>query len=149
MFAVSLVTRYMHCPLVHHMGAVKRILHYAAGTLDLGIQYKHVQTLGLIGYVDSDWGGLLDDRRSTTYWVFSLGSGAIAWSSKKQDVTALSSTEAEYIAANSAACQGIWLRRLLDDMGVKQTNPTPLFYDNKSTIAITKNPSMYGRTKTH
>ena len=61
MFAMSLVTQYMHCPSVHHMGAVKRILHYVAGALDLGIQYKHVQTFGLIGHVDSDRGGSLDD----------------------------------------------------------------------------------------
>ena len=73
MFAVSSVTRYMHCPSKHHMGAVKRILHYIAGTLDLGIQYEHIQNFGLIGHVNSDWGGLLDDRRSTAGWVFSLG----------------------------------------------------------------------------
>ena len=86
----------------------------------------------------------MDDQRSTTGWVFSLGSGADAWSSKKQDVIALSSTEAEYIAVTSAACQDVWLQRLLGDMGVEQTSPTPMFCDNKSTISIAKNPSMHG-----
>ena len=89
----------------------------------------------------------MDDRRSTTGWVFSLGSGAITWSSKKQEVIALSSTEAEYIAVTSAACQGVWFRHLLGDMGVEQPNPTSLFCDNKSTISIAKNPSMHRRTK--
>ena len=74
-------------------------------------------------------------------------SGAVSWSSKKQEVTVLSNTEAEYIAATSAACQGVWLRRLLSDMGVVQSKPTILFCDNKSTISIAKNLSMHGRSK--
>ena len=115
-------------------------------TLDLGIQYKHVQTFGLIGHIDNDWGGLIVNRGSTTGWVFSLGSGAIAWCSKKQDVMALSSTEAEYIAIISSAGQGVRLQRLLCDLGIEQNSTAPLLC-NKSTISIAKNPSMHGRTK--
>ncbi|XP_039136403.1 uncharacterized mitochondrial protein AtMg00810-like [Dioscorea cayenensis subsp. rotundata] len=94
-FAVSLLSRYMNAPTKTHMGVMKRILRYISGTIELGIQYTHVSEFGLVGFVDSDWGACIDDRRSTTGWVFSLGSGSIAWASKKQDSTALSSTEAE------------------------------------------------------
>lgn len=100
-----------------------------------------------MGYSDSDWGGSPDDRRSTSGWVFMLGSGAIAWSSKKQPITALSSTEAEYISVTSAACEAVWLRRLLQDMNEKQACPTTLMCDNKSAISIARNPILHGRTK--
>ncbi|XP_039134340.1 uncharacterized protein LOC120271728 [Dioscorea cayenensis subsp. rotundata] len=76
-----------------------------------------------------------------------LGSGAIAWSSKKQPITALSSTEAEYIFVTSAACEVVWLRRLLQDMNEKQACPTTLMCNNKYAISIARNPILHGRTK--
>lgn len=102
-------------------GAVKRILHYMAGTLDVSLQYNHFQEFGCFGHVDSNQIGSLDDRKSITSWVFNLGSGAIAQCSKKQEITTLSNIEAEYVAITSATCQGIWLYRLLHDMGVTQS----------------------------
>ena len=71
----------------------------------------------------------------------------IAWSSKKQKTVALSSTEAEYIAATNAACEAIWLRRLLSDLQQKIEEPIVICYDNMSTIAMTKNPVFHARTK--
>ena len=71
----------------------------------------------------------------------------IAWSSKKQKTVALSSTEAEYIAATDAACEAIWLRRLLSDLQQKIEEPIVICYDNMSTIAMTKNPVFHARTK--
>lgn len=121
MHAISLVSRYMHKPTMHHLGAVKRILRHVAGTAHLGLLYQQCDAFKLVGYSDSDWGGSLDDRRSTSGWVFHLGSVAITWSSKKQDITALSSTEAEYISATSAACQALWMRRVLEDIQEIQT----------------------------
>lgn len=76
-----------------------------------------------------------------------LGSGPIAWASKKQATVALSSTEAEYVAATTAACQAIWLRRLLKDLNQQQVQATRVFCDNVSAVALTKNPVMHGRTK--
>lgn len=76
-----------------------------------------------------------------------MGSSAIAWYSKKQDVTSLSSAEAKYIKATSAGSQGVWLPRLLGDIGVKHDCATILYCDNKSTIYIARNPSIHGRTK--
>ena len=89
----------------------------------------------------------MDDRKSTSGNLFMLGSGAVSWSSKKQTVTSLSTTEAEYISACSAACQAVRLRSLLADMGKEKLEATPIQCDNKSTISIVKNPTHHGRTK--
>ncbi|KAJ8503716.1 hypothetical protein OPV22_004602 [Ensete ventricosum] len=146
-FSVGVVSRFMQSPSKHHLGAVKRILRYIAGTTNYGIWYSHNFKYKLFGFTDSDWAGDLDDRKSTSGNIFSLGSGAISWSSKKQATTALSTSEAEYVAATSAACQAIWLRRLLEDLHQKQIDATEIFCDNKSTIALAKNPTFHGRTK--
>ncbi|RVW83084.1 Retrovirus-related Pol polyprotein from transposon TNT 1-94 [Vitis vinifera] len=146
-FAVGVISRFMHCPSKQHLGAAKRVLRYIAGTYDFGIWYGHVQEFKLVGYTDSDWAGCLEDRKSTSGYMFSLGSGAVCWSSKKQAVTALSSSEAEYTAATSSACQAVWLRRILVDINQEHEEPTVIYCDNKAAIAMTKNPAYHGRTK--
>ncbi|XP_022150313.1 uncharacterized protein LOC111018511 [Momordica charantia] len=103
--------------------------------------------LTLIGYADSDWAGYVDDSKSTYGYVFSFGTGVFSWKSRKQEVVAQPTAEAEYILAASAANQAIWLRKLLDDLGFKPEEPTTLFCDNKSAIAIALNPVQHGRTK--
>jgi len=70
----------------------------------------------LIGYSDSDWAGSYDDRKSTSGYVFCLGTNVISWCSRKQSSIALSSAEAEYIAANEAVFLSVWLRRILCDL---------------------------------
>lgn len=77
--SVGLVSRFMHKPSKHHLGAVKRILQYIAGTSNYGIWYKKVDDMKLVGYCDSDWAGSVDDRKSTSGSVFTLGSGVISW----------------------------------------------------------------------
>ncbi|KAJ8766604.1 hypothetical protein K2173_001124 [Erythroxylum novogranatense] len=114
-FSVGVVSRFMHKPSKLHFGAAKRILRYIAGTTGHGIWYSKVSNFRLIGFTDSDWAGSIDDRKSTSGFMFNIGSGAISWSSKKQKVVALSTSEAEYIATTSSACQVVWLRRLLAD----------------------------------
>lgn len=106
-FVVSVVSRYMHQPTKHHLGAVKRILHYVAKTINVGLLYEHTNQLNLTGYTDSDWGGSIDDCKSTSGWFFHLGSTAVTWCSKKQEIMALSSTKAEYISTTSTACQAV------------------------------------------
>lgn len=113
MFPVSLVSRFMENPKKSHWEAAKRILRYVKGTLNHGIKYSQVQSPKLVGFSDSDYGGNLVDSKSTTCYVFSLGSGAVSWQSKKQKVVALSSTEAEYMALSSTGCHAIWLRGVL------------------------------------
>ncbi|KAL0414443.1 UNVERIFIED_CONTAM: Retrovirus-related Pol polyprotein from transposon RE1 [Sesamum radiatum] len=125
----------------------KRILRYLQGTKDFGIWYKSTNDAKLVGYTDSDWAGSADDMKSTSGYTFSLGSGIFSWASKKQATVAQSSAEAEYIAAAAASNQATWLRRILEDMGEKQEEPTTIYCDNKSAIAITKNPVQHNRTK--
>ena len=100
MHAVGLISRFMQSPSKMHFGAAKRILRYLSGTRNYGIWYTSSSNFGLVGYTDSDWAGSIDDRKSTLGYVFSLGSGAVLWCSKKQPIISLSSTEAEYIAAD-------------------------------------------------
>ena len=100
-----------------HLAAVKRVLRYVAGMVHWGLHYHpgggKDTAPHLMGYSDSDLAGDVNDRKSTSGLIFFLAGGPIAWQSAKQKVVALSSCEAEYIAAAGAACEGVWLARLL------------------------------------
>ena len=101
----------------------------------------------VIGFSDSDHAGDTEDRRSTTGVVFFLGSSPVTWTSQKQKVVAVSSCEAEYMAAASAACQGVWLCRLLGELTGDTRTKAKLRVDNKSAIALSKNPVHHDRSK--
>ncbi|OMO69325.1 Integrase, catalytic core [Corchorus capsularis] len=120
------------------------LLYLAATRPD--IMYSSAE-LKLHGYVDSDWAGSSDDMKSTSGYLFSLGSGVFTWNSKKQETVAQSTAEAEYIAASSAVNQAIWLRKLLLDLRQVQMQATEIKCDNQSAVAISKNPVFHGRTK--
>lgn len=147
MFVTSLISRFVERPTQLHLAAAKRILRYLKGTREYGIFYQKGGSQTLMGYSDSDYAGDMDDRRSTSGHVFFLSNAAISWSSRKQPVVTLSTTEAEYIAAVSSACQGIWLRRLLQAVKLEQEGPTIIYCDNSSTIKLSKNPVLHGRSK--
>jgi hypothetical protein len=100
----------------------------------------------LAGYTDADWAGNAADRRSTSGYAFSIGTAAVAWSSKKQPTIALSSTEAEYRGAAVARCEAIWLKRLLKDLHEEVSDPTMIKCDNLSNIQLAKNPVFHART---
>nr|XP_017251133.1 PREDICTED: uncharacterized mitochondrial protein AtMg00810-like [Daucus carota subsp. sativus] len=118
MYAVGLVCRYMEKPKQDHFMAAKRILRYIKGTLDHGLFYTHSQNSKLVGYSDSDYGGDLDDGKSTSGYAFHIGSAIFSWSSKKQQTIALSTCEAEYIAAAGAACHAMWLDYILGELNL-------------------------------
>jgi hypothetical protein len=101
----------------------------------------------LAGYTDADWTGDAADRRSMSGFAFTLGSAAIAWSSKKQPTVALSSTEAEYRGAAFATCEDVWLKRLLKDLKEEVSDPIVIYSDNLSSIQLAKNPVFHARTK--
>jgi len=148
-YAVGIVSRYMEAPRSTHWAAVKQILRYLAGTVSYGCRYKkqnNPETV-LTGFSDSDLAGDIDDRKSTSGLVFMLGRNLITWASQKQKVVALSSCEAEYIASANAACQGIWLSRLLGELLDVQTPKVKLLVDNKSAIVLSKNPVHHERIK--
>lgn len=92
----------------------------------------------LVGYIDSDYVGNLEGRKSTLGYVFMLSSGVISWSSKKQPIVTLSTTEAEYVAATLCVCQAVWLRNILEELHFKQDRPTSIYWNNTSTINLSK-----------
>ena len=94
----------MESPKDSHWQEGKIILRYVSGTKDFGIMYSTLENFKLIGYTDSDNGGSIDDRKSTSGYTFHFGTGVVSWDSKKQPIVTLSSAEAEYVAATSAAC---------------------------------------------
>ncbi|WP_176691529.1 Ty1/Copia family ribonuclease HI, partial [Enterobacter cloacae complex sp. GF14B] len=98
------------------------------------------------GYTDSDYAGDLDKRRSTSGYVFTLVGGAISWRSRLQDCVTQSTTEAEYVAANEACKEAIWLGRLVADLGINADMPE-LYCDSQSAIQLAKNPVFHSKTK--
>jgi hypothetical protein len=130
MYAASLVSRFMESPKDSHWKMEKRILRYVAGTLNFGLWYTKSDSNQLSGYTDSDFAGILDDRKSTSGYVFQLGMNLISWASKKQPIVSISSAEAEYVAATSASFQAVWLRRLLKDMSQTEKDPTSLLWQH-------------------
>ena len=134
-------------PKTDHWIATKRVLRYVHGTSDYGLLYTRSTTPQLRGFADFDWAGSVDDRKSTSGYVFSIGSAAVTWTSKKQQAQALSSTEAEYTGAVKAACEAVWLRQMLADMHISQVGPTSLFSDNQAVLKLAKNPVFHERTK--
>ncbi|KAM2407389.1 hypothetical protein ACFX1X_026583 [Malus domestica] len=147
MFVVSLISRFMECPTEMHLAGAKRVLRYLKGTISLGILYKKGGHVELRGYSDSDYAGDLEDRKSTSGYLFMLSSRAVCWSSKKQPVVTLSTTEVEFIAAASCACQATWLRKIMKELGQAQQDSTTIFCDNSSGIKLSRNPVMHGRSK--
>lgn len=147
MFVVSLISRYMARPTELHMQAAKRALRYLKGTVNLGIFYKKGGTEELLAFTDSDYAGDAEDSKSTSGYVFLLSNGAISWSSRKQSIVTLSTTEAEFVAAAGCACQTVWMRGILEELGHLQQGSTTIMCDNSSTIKLSKNPVFHGRSK--
>ena len=134
MYVVSLISRFMESPKDSHWNVGKRILRYVAGTLGYGLWYTHTPDNTRTGYIDSDFAGSLDDRKSTSSYSFHLGTNMISWASQKQPIVSMSSAEEEYVAATTATCHAACLRRPLKDMGHTTKDPTSIFCDNNSTI---------------
>jgi len=115
-------------------------LHYCPGRRTEGVPK-------LVGYSDSDLAGDVNDRKSTSGLIFFLAGGPVAWQSAKQKVVALSSCEAEYIAAAGAACEAVWLARLMAELVGGAVFAPKLKVDNKSAISLMKNPVHHDRSK--
>jgi hypothetical protein len=148
-FPVGYLSRFLEAPREDHLIAVKRVLRYLAGTQSHGLHYtkRHAGLPKLVGYSDVDMGGDIDDRKSTSGIFFFLGGNPITWQAAKQRVVALSSCEAEYVAAAIAVCQAVWLARLLTDMIGIESGAPELLVDNQSAIALSKNPVLHERSK--
>nr|XP_025611877.1 uncharacterized protein LOC112705256 [Arachis hypogaea] len=146
-FGVGLLSRFMEESCTNHLQAIKRILRYIKGTLSDGIFYENTNKVNLVGYTDSDWVRDIATRKSTSGFVFYLGSSAISWSSKKQPVVTLSTAKVEYIATANCATQAVWLRRILGELNEKQSTPTTISCDNKLAITLCENSVFHRRSK--
>ncbi|GKE89100.1 ribonuclease H-like domain, reverse transcriptase, RNA-dependent DNA polymerase [Tanacetum coccineum] len=129
------------------MKAIKKVLRYVKGTKDYGITYKHNGGNKIYGYSDSSYGVNTQEGKGTTGIIFYYGESPISWSTQKQATVALSSCESEFIAATAAATQALWLKRLLSRLTHSDEEKITILVDNKSAIALMKNPVFHGRSK--
>lgn len=146
-YAVHLLSQFMHKPTTSHMQAAKRVLRYLLSCPGQGILLATSSTASLTAYCDSDWAGCPMTRRSTTGFCIFLGSSPISWKSKKQQVVARSTAEAEYRAMAMTTCEVTWITQLLKDLGIKRLKSTILKCDNKAALAIAANPVQHEKTK--
>ena len=141
-YSVGMLCRAMSKPTPELYNAGIQVLCYLVLHKDVGLRYEGNQQ-HLEGMTDSDWAV----KRSTTGWTYQYCSAAISWSSKKQDSIALSSCEAEIMAASEAAKEALYLNRFLDEFGLKGPDPVNLRSDNKGAIDLAYNPEHHQRTK--
>ena len=145
-FAVSNIAKYNANPDQSHLSAAKRILCYLKKTRSLVLWYKQSEDK-LIGYSDADYARDVDDRHSTSGYVFLLGHGAISWYSSKQRGISTSTSEAEYVALSHAVKEAIFLRLLITEFEAVDYGPVLIKEDNQAALAIARNPVFYSKTK--
>ena len=145
-YAVGVLARFSKAPIFRACKALLRVLIYLRGTADRGIKFSGTD-LNLSGYSDADWAGDLDSRRSTTGYAIYAAGGPIAWQSKLQTTVAVSTMEAEYMAAFGAIQELIWTKGVISEMGFNYVDPMTLFMDSKSAMALAKNPTHHKRSK--
>ncbi|XP_031262813.1 secreted RxLR effector protein 161-like [Pistacia vera] len=116
-FTMSLLSRFISNPGTKHWSALKWVLRYINGTSHVGLEYcKRYNSLDLVGFVDFDFVGDKDTRKSTTSYFFTLGGNCVSWKSQLQPIVALSSTEAKYVAATDLFKEALWLQGIMSEV---------------------------------
>ena len=165
-YCISVLSKHAACPQEHHLAMAKRTLRYLRKTALLSLVYTKAQPSPTalqsscwpptIGFTDSDWAGDPVDRCSTGAFVFLCSETAVSWKSKKKSLIALSTTEAEYVAASEASKEAVWLRRILSEIYRTLMShesfsftapPITLYIDNHAVIELIKNPRFHEHTK--
>jgi hypothetical protein len=144
--SVCMCARFQVDPKEVHLRVVKRIMRYLVCTPNFGLWYPKGSTFDLIGYSDDDWVGCKIDRKSISGTCQFLGRSLVSWASKKQNSVALSTAEAEYIAAGHCCVQLLWMRQTLRYYGYKLSK-VHVLCDNESAIRMADNPVEHSRTK--
>ena len=151
-FAVNFLARAVAAPERRHMNSVFKVARYLKGTRCLGIFYPRRQgdapiVAELVGYVDAAFADCLESRKSTGGYLFMMNGLPLTWKSGRQTIVTTSTTEAEYVTMCDGAKEAVWLRNLFTDMDCIPCEPTVLYEDNNSCIALTENPLHHKRTK--
>ena len=142
---LSVTSQILQQPNQSHWTVAKRVLRYLKGTSNFGILFRGNDTSAPVGYCDADWAGDIEDRKSTSGYIFCITDGPVSWRSKKQATVSISTAEAEYVALSSAAQECVWMRRLNLELENSQDGPTTIMEDNQSCIAMAKNPQYHGK----
>ena len=145
--SISILSQKIKKPTKRDWTELKRVVRYLKGTKDLKLKLGGNNTDGLVGFADADWAENRTDRKSNSGFIFTLNGGAISWSCRKQTCVSLFSTEAEYIALSEASQEGIWIKRMLKDLGEEQNGPIKMLEDNQSCIKLATNDKFSNRTK--
>ena len=150
-YTTSRLSRYLARPTKDHLHAAKKVLRYLAATATVGLNWgpTDLSNGDLIGYSDSSWNDDIDNGKSTAGYLFKLWNGPISWRSKQEQQVAMSSTEAEYIAAAEATKEVFYIRDILEELGYDEGDiqPIRLLIDNQSTIKLANNPTNHPKTK--
>ena len=145
-YTVGCLARYSEDPGLTHWMAVKHVMRYLKGTMDLKLTYSPSNLSSPFQtWTDADHGGNPDNGKSTSGYLLKIGTGAISWSSKLQTIIALSTTEAEYVAATAARTEVVWTRNFLRELGLKIDGPSDIHIDNQSALSVAKNPKHHGQ----
>jgi hypothetical protein len=148
-FVVSQLAKHMANPGAVHWTSTTRVLRYLRKTSSLGITYRRDAARGgtLVGFVDSDWASDPDGRRSIGGYVFLLAGGAVSWKCRTQPCVAMSTAEAEFMAASTSALHAVWLKRMLMACEMLSGAPVVVFEDNEGCIAMSENLRSKTRSK--
>jgi hypothetical protein len=154
-YAVSQLSRFNSCYTFEHWKAAKHLVRYIKGSINRGILFNGTFPADLKGYADADYANDIADRRSVTGFLFTFGNAVISWRSRRQKSTALSTTEAEYMAISDCARQAIWFKLLFKDLDLPVSavslssvgDAIQLFNDNRGTVFLTKEPLINERSK--
>ncbi|KAH0815732.1 hypothetical protein GEV33_007059 [Tenebrio molitor] len=146
-YAVNKASQFLENPRKIHWKAAKRIVKYLKGTINHGLYFPVKQEGHVYAFSDADYAGDVTSRKSTTGIVVKLGTAIIAWKSTRQKIVALSTTEAEYVAACQTVKELIWLKLLLSELAIFEDFKATLHVDNESAIKLIKNPEFHQRSK--
>jgi hypothetical protein len=146
-FTVSLLSRFQSNPGLNHWQALMHVIGYIKNTLDYGLTYSRDKDLTPYAYVDADYGGCRDTRRSTSGYVFLMAGAPVTWSSKRQATVSLSTVEAEYVAMSRCSQQMLWMQSWLDEVAIKYDKPGVIKGDSRGAIALTKTTKDHGKVK--
>jgi hypothetical protein len=138
-YAVNQLSQAMVKPTELFWKAEKHVLRYLKGTFEYGLWYRQIDEVKLHGFTDADWEGIPTDRKSTSGGIFGIRSTVVSWYNRKQRFVALSSAEAEYMAASQDACEAIWMRKIFIGLFGSHLDPTVIYCDNHSCIKLSIN----------